>query len=131
MNPHLLEPDHPPQPLRCCACGQPDATPTQPITARLGVPLATCYACALLATASPGYMRQTQHQAALVAFRVFWAQVAAVAGVSDAAMHDALQAVNHDHSSTSPQHLDAQLGLPPGSIAGALAKATGNGEVSS
>ncbi|MFM2059031.1 MAG: hypothetical protein RLY71_3416 [Pseudomonadota bacterium] len=99
----------------CCACraeckGRPGTTLPTPYSFHMG----TCHACARKMRLSPTYRRQARALAAVAAKRMLYQRTADLAGVTGAALLEALSCLHTTDWPTVGQlrDADARLGLP-------------------
>jgi hypothetical protein len=111
--------------FRCVACGEErtDAVPALAVpTSFPGFALAACGACARRLRQSAGYRRQTAENARIAGERVVCQRAADLVGVSGSALTEALHSVatRHEYTAESYRLVDSMLGVPAGSVEGAM-----------
>lgn len=111
--------------FRCVACGEEraDAVPTLAVpTSFPGFALAACAPCARRLRQSAGYRRQTAENARTAGVRAVGQRVADLVGVSGSALTDAIRNVSTrcPPGAAAFRLVDAALGVPAGSVEGAL-----------
>ena len=111
--------------FRCVACGN-DCTDKHPAlsvpTSFPGFELNTCFPCARRFRQSPKYRRQTAERARTAGYRAVGQRVADLVGVSASALIETISKVSTrcPRGPAAFRLVDAALGLPAGSVEGAL-----------
>lgn len=109
----------------CVACGKEcaDAVPALAVPTSIpGLALGACGACARRLRQSAGYRRQVAQNARDAGARAVCQRAADLVGVSGAALVEALHSVvtRHAPSPEAYRLVDARLGVPAGSVEGAI-----------
>lgn len=111
--------------FRCVACGT-ERTNEHPAlsvpTSFPGLSLGACGACARQLRQSAGYRRQVAQNARAAGERAVYQRAADLVGVSGAALVEALHSVatRHAPSTEAFRLVDSLLGVPAGSVEGAM-----------
>lgn len=134
MNPRHLTHDEQAQALaawgrggsfRCVACGEECANAVSALSVPTSFPgfaLSTCFPCARRFRQSPKYRRQTAERARMAGYRAVGQRVADLVGVSESALTETIRKVSTrcPPGPAAFRLVDAALGLPAGSVDGAL-----------
>lgn len=106
----------------CCVCRIDTEFIGTVVHTPSGFGMAACRGCAARMRTDEKFRRKAALAADAAAWRTTWKQVADLAGVTGAALLDAIRMNDALHLPRVGPHLDARLGVPDGTTAGAFAQ---------
>lgn len=115
--------------FRCCACGSESTVLVGTVPTRYRLEMAVCGPCDRKMQQSPRYRHEAHQRAETAAFLSLLQRVADLVGVPLQAMTGAFEQLQASHAPFTVARLEALLGVPPGSVDGALAQVLGAGRL--